>query len=565
MTKYAQHIANTPQTEQQHPAQQKNNAGGYSFVLDKWKRLDRFLILGSEGGTYYVKERELTRDNAKVIDECIAEDPARTVARIVEISDAGRAPKNDPAIFALAIAAASKNDRARKLALQALPKVCRIGTHLFHFAESVNAMRGWGRGLRDAIGWWYADRSAESLALQLVKYQQRDGWSHRDLLKLAHPDVAALRMHRADGSGPPPVDPAKRAAIAWALGKPIGEPESVKRKRSKARDEVTANYPAGDAAALPRLMVGYDRAQKATSTAEVARLIGEYNLTHEMIPTEHKNSAEVWAALLPRMPMTATIRNLGKMTAEKLIAPLSEASKTVATRLTDPKALREARVHPIALLSALRVYQQGHGERGGLKWAPDQAVIDALDEAFYLAFEAIEPTGKAIMLALDVSGSMSSGSVAGVPGLSPRDVSAAMAMATLRAESQCFVRGFSNRFIELTISKRQRLDDVIRTISNLPFEGTDCSLPMRWAHERAVRDIDAFVIYTDNETYAGLEHPHEALERYRRTSGRNAKLVVCGTTSTGFTIANPDDSGMLDVIGFGSDTPAALAEFIRAE
>lgn len=30
-------------------------------------------------------------------------------------------------------------------------------------------------------------QSPEKLAVQLTKYQQRNGWSHRDLLRLAHP------------------------------------------------------------------------------------------------------------------------------------------------------------------------------------------------------------------------------------------------------------------------------------------------------------------------------------------------------------------------------------------
>jgi 60 kDa SS-A/Ro ribonucleoprotein len=40
-----------------------NNAGGYSFQLDRWARLDRFLVLGTDGGTFYVGERDLTVDN----------------------------------------------------------------------------------------------------------------------------------------------------------------------------------------------------------------------------------------------------------------------------------------------------------------------------------------------------------------------------------------------------------------------------------------------------------------------------------------------------------------------
>ena len=50
----------------------------------------------------------------------------------------------------------------------------------------MQGLRGWGRGLREAVAAWYA-MPAGKLALQGVKYQQRDGWSHRDLLRLAHP------------------------------------------------------------------------------------------------------------------------------------------------------------------------------------------------------------------------------------------------------------------------------------------------------------------------------------------------------------------------------------------
>ena len=131
--RYGDHISTrtTPQSEPiPGEPQVQNNAGGYVYTVDKWSRLQRFLILGSDGGTYYVRERELTRDNAAVVAACAAEDAARTVNVIAVISDAGRAPKNDPAILALSIVAASKDPAARALALAALPRVCRIPTHL---------------------------------------------------------------------------------------------------------------------------------------------------------------------------------------------------------------------------------------------------------------------------------------------------------------------------------------------------------------------------------------------------------------------------------------------------
>lgn len=126
----------TPQTQPiPGSSQVRNSAGGYSFPVDDWVRLDRFLVLGSEGGSYYATEKALTAENASAVIRCIQADGRRVVARIVEISEAGRAPKNDPAIFALALAISHGDLPTRRAAGDALPRVCRTGTHLFHFVE----------------------------------------------------------------------------------------------------------------------------------------------------------------------------------------------------------------------------------------------------------------------------------------------------------------------------------------------------------------------------------------------------------------------------------------------
>ena len=176
------------QREKADPRQVPNNAGGYSFVVDDWKRLHRFLVLGSEGGTYYAKERQLTRDNAACIERLIKTEGPRLVREIVEISESGRAPKNDPAIFALALAAKLGDLVTKQAAYAALPRVCRIGTHLYHFAAFASAIDGggWGAGMRRALSRWFNARSVDDAAHQVVKYQSRDGWSNRDLMRLSH-------------------------------------------------------------------------------------------------------------------------------------------------------------------------------------------------------------------------------------------------------------------------------------------------------------------------------------------------------------------------------------------
>ena len=538
MTYLARFLTRTPPQSEPIPgsAQVPNSAGGYAWAVDDWARLDRFLILGAEGGSYYASERKLTLENAEATLRCIEQDGARAVARIVDVSEAGRAPKNDPAIFALALAASLGDEQTRKLALAALPRVCRIGTHLFHFAQFVDGMRGWGRGLRQAVRDWYWQQHLDGqLAYQLVKYQARDGWSHRDLLRLAHPKAT---------------DETYQTLLHWAVK---GWPG-------------VGDEPHPDQVVLP--VWAFERAKRAGSAHETARLIREYDLPRECIPTEQLTERFVWEALLERMPLTATIRNLATMTRVGLFDS-AETVGLVADRITNEQALKRARVHPIAVLAALTTYQSGHGARGQHTWEPVAKLVDALDAAFYASFGNVEPTGKKTLLALDVSSSMNGGTVAGVPGLTLRVASVAMAMVTTRVEPDYQIVAFTRKgesfrsgsgLTVLDFSPRQRLDDLCQATAALPFGGTDCALPMLHAVERKI-PFESFAVYTDNETWAGEIHPAQALRRHREQAGVDARLVVVGMVSNGFSIADPDDAGMLDVVGFDTATPQVISDF----
>ncbi len=533
-----QHIRNQRQTPQTQPIPGKpmvmNSAHGYSFAVDKWQRLSRFLVLGSEGGTYYISQHVLTIENATNVLDCIKADGERVVREIVAISEAGRAPKNDQAIFALALVAAHGDTAARQAAMVALPQVCRTGTYLFQFADYVQSFRGWGRALRTGMAAWYQGLEARKLAYQVVKYRQREGWTHTDTLRLAHPK---------------PENEVKGAIYKWV----------TRREEVEWVKDITA--PADEALAF---IWAFEHVQTAPDAATVIKFIETYDLPREALPTQWLNDPAVWEALLVKMPYTAMIRNLGVMAKIGLLAPMSAAEKTVIERLSNADMLRKARVHPIAVLSALRVYAQGRGIRGDGTWTPTPRVIDALDDAFYKAFQNVEPANKRILLALDVSGSMGAGVIAGVPGLTPRDGSSAMALVTARTEPDYSIVSFQDKIVPLNISTRMRLDDVIKATHNLPFGRTDCAQPMLYALEKKLQ-VDMFVIYTDSETYAGVPHPVQALEMYREQTGIPAKLVVVGMTSNGFSIADPNDAGMMDVVGFDSAAPQVISDFARGQ
>lgn len=515
-------LRRTAQTEQADPRQVRNSAGGHTFAIDDLARLRRFLVLGVDGGTYYVGAHELAKENAAIVLEFAASRTTELVAEIVAVSTEGRAPRQNPALFALAAATALGDEEGRRAAMDALALVARTGTHLFLFAGYVEQFRGWGRGLRRAVGRWYTDAPVDKVAFQAVKYRQRDGWSHRDLLRLAHPGTT---------------EPDRKALFDWICG----------------RETAPAEHDA------LRLVEGFQRAQAATSGW--AELVTEYGLSWEMLPNAALTEAVVWEALLDKgMPPTALMRQLPRLTRLGLLEPTAARTAAVAERLTDPNRLRTGRVHPLNVLVAQRTYASGRGARGSGTWEPSRPIVDALDAAFYAAFRAITPARKRTMLALDVSGSMAY-PIESMP-LTCREATAALALVTAATEPAHEIVAFSTKLTRLAISPRQRLDDVLRTVSDLPFGGTDCALPMVEALWRNA-EFDTFVVYTDNETWYGDVHPHQALRQYRERMGIDAKLVVVAMTSTGFSIADPNDAGMLDVAGFDSAVPGVITDFSR--
>jgi 60 kDa SS-A/Ro ribonucleoprotein len=492
-----------------------NSAGGYSYQADNWTQLRRFLILGTWGGSYYASQRELTRENLDIARACLNEDPARYLDIVEEVHEGGMAPKMDPTLYLLALASAEGNDYARFRVHMYLPTGLRTASQLFMFAMYVKTLRGWGRGLRRAVASWYEIHP--DLALQVIKYRQRYGWSHRDMARVSHPKLTGERQ----------------ALLAWAV-----------------RDQV------GDD--LPEIVKSHIAAQAAQTSDELLAILNEQRLPWESIPTDMLRDRDVMRALIPTMPVHALLRQLGRLTDLGLTDELERALRNV-----NLDTVKRARLHPLGLLAAINTYSKGRGERGQLSWSPSQGVLDRLDEILDMSYHAVRPTGKNLLIGLDVSGSMSWGNIAGIGGLTPRDAGAALVSMYLRTEpNRPQVMAFSHQFEELDFGKKTRIDDVIRKTQGMRFGGTDCSLPMKYALKNGLY-VDSFLVITDSETYFGDNHPSQLLQEYRRQVNPDAKLIVIGMVSNGFTIADPDDAGMLDIVGFDMGGLAVLEEFVR--
>ncbi|MFG1684669.1 TROVE domain-containing protein [Nonomuraea sp. NPDC049269] len=541
----------TPQTQRVpgRTDQVQNAAGGYVFDKDLWNKLEDFLILGTTGGTYYVSEDKLTAENADVLFQAIAEDGPRVVALLTAISTARppRAPKQRPALFALAAAYAKGDAGTRQAAKVALAKVARTTDQLAQFFGYHKNLGGKvtgrgtspvvGRSLRTALGSWFLTGSADDVAFKACKAAQRrtpqgEAFSLRDVLRVAHPV--------AD-------DEQRRTLFGWIAGNVTDE---------RAREVLPA---------VDRFLTA-----KAVTGVDVAiRVVNESRVPWEFFPDAMLREPKVWDALVDTVGMTALIRNLARMTRLGTLTPLGDATRRAVARLTDRDALLRARVHPMDAWLALRVYASGRAQPNpradAHTWAPVPAILDALEETYELSFGNVEPTGKRLLVAVDSSGSMSGQwsdgvRVGGSPVGSPYEVGCAMAVMLARIEENVHVIDVDTAVHASKVTPRTNLREIASWEPS--GGGTDLSLPFTWAAKERMT-VDGIVVLTDNETWAGRSHASQALDGYRRRVNRDARVVVAAMTAAGYSIADPKDAGVLNVVGLDASLPLIVNGFVR--
>ncbi|MEV7013598.1 TROVE domain-containing protein [Streptosporangium sp. NPDC051022] len=539
----------TPQTRRipGRKDQVRNNAGGYGFAKDTWTRLEDFLVLGTTGGTYYVDRDTLTAQNADVLFAAIDEDGPRVVSLIVDVSTARppRAPKPRPGIFALAAAFAHGGPDTRQAVKEAFPLVVRTTDHLAAFVGYLKNLGGKpsrngsapvvGRALRTALASWFLRDEPDAVAFRACKAMRRrtpagEEFSLRDALRIAHPKAGTAEQ---------------KALFGWIAG-------------NIADDRARELLPAVDRFLMARAV---------TTPAEAVRAVTDLRVPWEFLPDAMLTEPAVWEALVDTVGMTALIRNLAKMTRVGALRPGGDATRRAVARLTDRRASARARVHPMDLFLALRVYASGQSRpnpRADLqRWQPVPAISDALEKAYELSFGHVRPSGRRLLVAVDSSGSMAYGGVlaGGSPLGTVYEVACAMAVILARVEGDnVHVIDVDTSVHPSKVTPRTNL----REISSWRPSGggTDLALPFEWARSRRLY-ADGIVVLTDNETWAGRSHAVQSLAAYRRSVNPEARVVVATMTPAGHSIGDPGDPGVLNVAGVDASLPMIVNGFVR--
>ena len=500
----------------------RGRSGGFMFDAGMWQMLRRCLLIGTAKSTYYAGKQELTEDFVSVLREAIASDPDRVAQEILYASD-GRAINNSAPIFALVLLSMGESSQAKKAFTEIFPQVVRTGSHFYEWLNYTKSLRGFGKIVREAGKNWLSRQDVKALAYQLLKYQQRLDFSHRDALRLFHVK--------------PPTDEHQQL-FEWVV---------------KGWSELPAEVPNN---ALAQIW-WYEWLKQ--NPIQVHEAIAKGRLTHEMAAPVGKMDKSAWQLLFDEMPIGAMLRNLGSLTELGVlqVANTRRNLERVEAVLNNRQHLRKGRIHPIDVLKALKTYQSG-GKLGRSQktWIPVPRIADILEKAVELSFDVLEPTGKVFMHAVDVSGSMSGGVVQSV-GLSCCEIATTMALATAKAEKNYMIRGFATDFCDLNITCKDSFSSAVKKASNQNFGGTDASVAYDWMIKNKFK-ADVICFWTDSESWAGYKHPSQAISQYREKVNPNIKAVYVTLAPYRITLVDPKDPLSWDLGGFDPGIPRII-------
>jgi 60 kDa SS-A/Ro ribonucleoprotein len=492
--------AAVPQWFRIDPDQVQGAAGGFVWQISDKEQVIRYLVIGSEGGNYYQTPQQVSSQCASCVLR-MTRNPDNfkwLIDTVRQVSMEGRAAKQESTLLALATAIVfAPTPAAKTEALNAVNDCVRILTHMYMLigyikifskaghptlspptaAASAAASAappttgsGIGRGIRRVFGEYFYSRTGIEVANLTTKYQNREGWTIKDVLTLIHIDPKRMK----DDDGRLAIDHIFKTKEEFAEIMKTAPP-SPAANLFNAIKEIHTLIERIERPPVNPSLASLPNYQTIADLNHIAQLITTAGLSREHLPSQLFKQRRIWEALLTNkgpsgkgkgMPLTALIRNLGKLSTQEIkiieprtyrdespsgklayslsIAPtmtpafpqghVQHYTEYIFHRLTNKHDIKYTKIHPYTILVAMMTYKKGCGDKGSLTWVPNVHILDALDHAFKLAFQNITPTGKRIKIALDVSGSMSAAFCTGSPIVNCATASVAMMMMTLYVE-----------------------------------------------------------------------------------------------------------------------------------
>ena len=450
--------------------------------------------------------------------------------------------------------------------------------------------KGFGRAFKTTLNRSLLKKTPAQLAYQVTKYQKRGDWGFNDIIKCTHLRTGTGENRKRNTKylpsdyQAPPIKPATAMDLVLRYSM-YGMEEMTKLAFAfNLNDDPICEY---------LCAVNCAKGMTESDTDGLIHLIHKHRLVREHLPTWSMKSCAVQKALLlgqeqfhdgslflgdPShravkvvMPMTALLRNLSSLTSIGLFED-KEILSLVVKQLTDKDAVQKSRIHPVNVIIAWFVYRKGKGFKGKMTWTPQKEIVDALEQMAFLAFTNAPPTTKRYGVFIDGSGSMTEETT--FQGLSNADIAALLSLVIARSGQGHLFYVFSAKSTRYSKAKDETglydvghhihanstFQEVLDAVQLSNWGATDISNGIRYL-EKSNKHVDAIVVITDNDINTG-EKPLVALNSYRKTIGNpNVKLITLAVQLNDLTIADPSDTGMLDMCGFDTNSYQVMHAF----
>lgn len=481
-----------------------------------------------------------------------------------------------PLAYTLAICAKCNMSNVRQQALEAIRYVCNTPSQLCMFlsycaeidevecgcylrngsqrrykrvggiARQIR-LRSWPRQFRRGIAQWYVSnpRYQEDimlLAKHVTKYQCRNKFTHKRIIKACHPKARNEEMNY----------------IFCYIVKGLS-------KANQIFQNVLTNGQINDR--IKEYFTDFESLKNVpdSDVDSVVNAINKWDLSWEHIPAKWLKHSRVWKTLLMReMPLMALIRNLGKAGSMELLMPGSDEENRVCERLTNIDIVNGSKLHPIDIISALTGYRRGEGcnER---TWPINERIVKALYKAYLNKLSVRPSTDKRLLLAINIKMKFDK-NVVGKRWLTCKQAAAALAMMLTENERAAETVTFGHLVRRFDFPRHdQGIEDVetaLERIASIREEGNEplsFSAPFIYATGRE-EPFDAIILITDRVPGSKVQEIQSAFSNYKQHHPTAKCITVHFKHSE--TTANPTDSSMLDVMGVDAYAVEIMQDFI---
>ncbi|GAB6023400.1 60 kDa SS-A/Ro ribonucleoprotein [Chamberlinius hualienensis] len=525
-------------------------------------RVVNYVLLGHNDGCFYqTGKRNLASlvQRLTYIEKLISEKRGPEVVKVLSQlsgeengTDNRSTLDNNYRIFALIHCTLSDDLETKKAAFEAFPVICPTAKDLLSYINLTQQLArrstGWGRAQRKAVSKWYNEKSAKDLVTTCFTYTSSRGWTHRDIVRLAH------------------VKPTNKATAAVLIYMKKGLDAMLKDFENDVEAADVVSY-----------IKAIHSLHHTTDEKEAAYLIERHGLQLEMIQSTMRKSPEIWRTLIPLLPLQKVLLHLRRFAQIGFLNPNSIVYSSILDQLKDHSKLPTSNLHPVDVFLALKKYED-LGKNVSTRNPPttanfrlpkrrlNTAVVDALHNMFTASLQkCVKPLNKKLLVTVDVRNPMVHSKVHGCPQLTPALASAIVILSLLNADDDVTVTAFSSHDLKiLDLSKDMSLLEIAKRMRETPMGPVNCLKPLQWAKQHN-KPFDAFIVLTDNQVKPSDLRLGETLAQYRAALNLpNSRLFLCSLSARRLIAPSTELNGVIEIGGFDSYVPRMIANFIQS-